>query len=43
MKSEHLFILGLVGITVVTAVAVHYADKGNNVKLGPPFYKAEIN
>ncbi|MEX2484718.1 MAG: hypothetical protein WED10_09165 [Brumimicrobium sp.] len=43
MKSEHLFLLGLVGITMVTALALHCADEENQVKVGLPFFKAEIN
>lgn len=43
MKGEHLFVLGLVSIALVTVVAVHYANKGHQVELGPPFFKAKLN
>lgn len=43
MKNEHLLVLGLVGIVAVTFVAMHYANKGYQVELGSPIFKAKIN
>ena len=41
--KKNLLILGLVGIAATVGVAVYFANKGNPVKIGPPFFKAEIN
>ncbi|HEY9083705.1 MAG TPA: hypothetical protein VIN73_10245 [Vicingaceae bacterium] len=41
--NNTVLILGLVGIAATLVFAAHYANKGNSITIGTPFFKAQIN
>lgn len=41
--NKPLLIIGLTAVVATALIAVYFANKGVPVKIGLPFFKAEIN